>query len=50
VPHLKRQRTVTERNAQVFHAGVLKACRQLLDPEVYLGVGLFTGLTRMAET
>ena len=46
---LKRRRIVTERNAQVFHAGVLESSRQLLDPEVDLGVGLLAGLARMAE-
>ena len=46
---VKRRRIVTERNAHVFHPGVLKASRKLLDPEVHLGVGLLTGLARMAE-
>jgi hypothetical protein len=46
---LKRRCIVAKRNAHVFHPGVLKASRKLLDPEVYLGVGFLTGLARMAE-
>jgi hypothetical protein len=46
---VKRMPVVTQRDAHVFHAGVLQASRQLLDPEVELGVGLLTRLARMAE-
>jgi hypothetical protein len=49
VGQLKRIRIVTKRNAQVFHSGMLEACRELLHTEVHLRIGLLTGLARMTE-